>query len=319
MAIQRALDSTFANLPGLMSGSADLMGSNGVALGGSTPFGLGNETGRYLHFGVREHAMGATAVGMSAHGGVLPVTATFFVFADYMRPPIRLAALTGAKVCFVFTHDSVGVGEDGPTHQPIEQLASLRSMPGLHVVRPADGNETIQAWADAVDHHGPTVLVLSRQNITVTTDGSAVATGAGIVRSVDDPQIVLVGTGSEVALCVEAAAKLTEQGVASTNRAPSTRPLSSPQASPSSRSKPESLSVGRNTPTHQSESTVLVRAHRAVSSLTSSASTSITSFSTRPIWSTEPRAHIRGATHEQSHRAAVHRARPERLARQPQA
>ena len=213
MAIQRALDSTFANLPGLMSGSADLMGSNGVALGGSTPFGLGNETGRYLHFGVREHAMGATAVGMSAHGGVLPVTATFFVFADYMRPPIRLAALTGAKVCFVFTHDSVGVGEDGPTHQPIEQLASLRSMPGLHVVRPADGNETIQAWADAVDHHGPTVLVLSRQNITVTTDGSAVATGAGIVRSVDDPQIVLVGTGSEVALCVEAAAKLTEQGV----------------------------------------------------------------------------------------------------------
>jgi transketolase len=212
-AIQKALDSTFANLPGLMSGSADLKGSNGVALGESTPFGSGNEAGRYLHFGVREHAMGATAVGMSAHGGVLPVTATFFVFADYMRPPIRLAALTGAKVCFVFTHDSVGVGEDGPTHQPVEQLASLRSMPGLHVVRPADGNETIQAWADAVEHDGPTVLVLSRQNITVTTDGSAVATGAGIVRSVDDPQIVLVGTGSEVALCVEAAAKLAEQGV----------------------------------------------------------------------------------------------------------
>lgn len=212
-AIQTALDSTFANLPGLMSGSADLKGSNGVALGESTPFGSGNEAGRYLHFGVREHAMGAAAVGMSAHGGVLPVTATFFVFADYMRPPIRLAALTGAKVCFVFTHDSVGVGEDGPTHQPVEQLASLRSMPGLHVVRPADGNETIQAWADAVEHDGPTVLVLSRQNITVTTDGSAVATGAGIVRSVEDPHVVLVGTGSEVSLCVEAAAKLGEQGV----------------------------------------------------------------------------------------------------------
>ena len=212
-AIQKALDSTFANLPGLMSGSADLKGSNGVALGESTPFASGNEAGRYLHFGVREHAMGACAIGMSAHGGVLPVTATFFVFADYMRPPIRLAALTGAKVCFVFTHDSVGVGEDGPTHQPVEQLASLRSMPGLHVVRPADGNETIQAWADAVEHDGPTVLVLSRQNITVTTDGSAVATGAGIVRSANDPQVVLVGTGSEVSLCVEAAAKLAEQGV----------------------------------------------------------------------------------------------------------
>jgi transketolase len=212
-AIQKALDATFSKLPGLMSGSADLKGSNGVALGESTPFASGNEAGRYLHFGVREHAMGATAVGMSAHGGVLPVTATFFVFADYMRPPIRLAALTGQQVCFVFTHDSVGVGEDGPTHQPVEQLASLRSMPGLHVIRPADGNETIQAWVDAVEHDGPSVIVLSRQNITVTTDGSAIGTGAGIVRSADDPKVVLVGTGSEVSLCVDAAAKLAEQGV----------------------------------------------------------------------------------------------------------
>ncbi|MFT4658159.1 MAG: transketolase [Ilumatobacter sp.] len=213
-AIQKALDATFANLPGLLSGSADLKGSNGVALGESTPFASGNEAGRYLHFGVREHAMGATAVGMSAHGGVLPVTATFFVFADYMRPPIRLAALTGQRVCFVFTHDSVGVGEDGPTHQPVEQLASLRSMPGLHVIRPADGNETIQAWVDAVDHDGPSVIVLSRQNITVTTDGNAISTGAGIVRSANDPQVILVGTGSEVSLCVDAAAQLEEQGLA---------------------------------------------------------------------------------------------------------
>ena len=213
-AIQKALDATFASLPGLMSGSADLKGSNGVALGESSAFGNDNPAGQYLHFGVREHAMGAAAVGLSAHGGILPVTATFFVFADYMRPPIRLAALTGAKVCFVFTHDSVGVGEDGPTHQPVEQLASLRAIPGLHVVRPADGNETIQAWADAVLHDGPTVLVLSRQNITVTTDGIAVATGAGIVRATDgDPQVVLVGTGSEVSLCGEAAEKLAEQGV----------------------------------------------------------------------------------------------------------
>ena len=213
-AIQKALDATFALLPGLMSGSADLKGSNGVALGGSTPFANGNEAGRYLHFGVREHAMGAAAVGMSAHGGVLPVTATFFVFADYMRPPIRLAALTGAKVCFVFTHDSVGVGEDGPTHQPVEQLASLRAIPGLHVIRPADANETIQAWADAVLHDGPSVIVLSRQNITVTTDGEAVCTGAAVVYPADTPQVVLAATGSEVALCTQAAQQLAATGIA---------------------------------------------------------------------------------------------------------
>lgn len=212
-AIQKALDATFALLPGLMSGSADLKGSNGVALGASVPFANGNEAGRYLHFGVREHAMGATAVGMSAHGGVLPVTATFFVFADYMRPPIRLAALTGAKVCFVFTHDSVGVGEDGPTHQPVEQLASLRAIPGLHVIRPADANETIQAWADAVLHDGPTAIVLSRQNIAVTTNGEAVCTGAAIVYSTEYPQVVLAATGSEVALCTEAAQKLAATGI----------------------------------------------------------------------------------------------------------
>jgi transketolase len=211
-AIQKALDATFEHLPGLMSGSADLTGSNGVALPASTPFAADNPAGRYIHYGIREHAMGAIAVGASLHGGVLPVTATFFVFADYMRPPIRLAALSGAKVCFVFTHDSVGVGEDGPTHQPVEQLASLRAIPGLHVVRPADGNETIQAWTDAVTHDGPTVLALSRQNITVTTDGSAVARGAGIVRAADDPAVVLVGTGSEVSLCVAAADKLAQAG-----------------------------------------------------------------------------------------------------------
>jgi len=151
---------------------------------------------------------------MALHGGILPVTATFFVFLDYMRPPVRLAALSGAKAVFVFTHDSVGVGEDGPTHQPVEQLATLRAMPGLHVIRPADGNETVQAWADAVLHDGPTCLVLSRQNIPVTTDGEAVCTGAGIVRSADAPQVVLVGTGSEVAVCLEAAELLAADGVA---------------------------------------------------------------------------------------------------------
>ncbi|MEM1334648.1 MAG: transketolase [Actinomycetota bacterium] len=213
-AIQAALDATFPSLPGLVSGSADLKGSNGVALPAAV-FSSDDPAGRYLHYGIREHGMGAAAVGMALHGGVLPVTATFFVFLDYMRPPVRLAALSGAKVVFVFTHDSVGVGEDGPTHQPVEQLATLRAMPGLHVIRPADGNETIRAWADAVVHDGPTCLVLSRQNIVVTTDGSAVTTGAGVVRRTDtDPAVVLVGTGSEVAVCVEAAERLSADGVA---------------------------------------------------------------------------------------------------------
>ena len=212
-AIQKALDATYENLPGLMAGSADLKGSNGVALGATHPFSADAPDGRYLHYGIREHAMGAIGVGLGLHGGVLPVTATFFVFADYMRPPIRLAALSGAKVCFVFTHDSVGVGEDGPTHQPVEQIASLRAIPGLHVVRPADGNETVQAWADIVRHDGPSVLILSRQNIPVTTDGSAVGRGAGIVRTADDPKVVLVGTGSEVSVCVQAAEALGADGV----------------------------------------------------------------------------------------------------------
>jgi transketolase len=121
--------------------------------------------GRQLYYGVREHAMGSAMVGMALHGGILPVGGTFFVFLDYMRPPVRLAALSRAKVCFVFTHDSVGVGEDGPTHQPVEHLATLRAIPGLQVIRPADANETAQAWRDAVDHDGPTALVLSRQNV----------------------------------------------------------------------------------------------------------------------------------------------------------
>jgi transketolase len=214
-AIQKALDATYDALPGLLSGSADLTGSNGTGLDRTTAFSADDRAGRYLHYGIREHAMGAALVGMAQHGGTLPVGGTFFVFSDYMRPPIRLAALSGAKCCFVFSHDSVGVGEDGPTHQPVEQLAAMRAMPELHVIRPADGNETIQAWADVVRHDGPSVLVLSRQNIRVTTDGSAVARGAGIVSDCEGvPQIVLVGTGSEVDVCVDAAAVLADRGVA---------------------------------------------------------------------------------------------------------
>jgi transketolase len=126
---------------------------------------------------------------------------------------VRLAALSGAKVVFVFTHDSVGVGEDGPTHQPVEHIATLRAIPRLQVIRPADANETVAAWQAAVEHDGPTALVLSRQNITVCTDGTAVATGAGVVVDVDAPQVVLLATGSEVSLCVDAAAELTTAGV----------------------------------------------------------------------------------------------------------
>ena len=212
-AIQKALDATYDNLPGLMSGSADLTGSNGTGLARTTAFTIDDRAGRYIHFGIREHAMGAALVGMAQHGGTLPISGTFFVFSDYMRPSIRLAALSGAKCCFVFTHDSVGVGEDGPTHQPVEQLATLRAMPGLHVIRPADGNETIQAWADIVRHDGPSALILSRQDIRVVTDGSAVARGAGIVTDSDgEPDVILVGTGSEVEVCVDAADRLRQQG-----------------------------------------------------------------------------------------------------------
>ena len=211
--IQRALDATYDQLPGLISGSADLTGSNGTGLARTTAFTADDRSGRYLHYGIREHVMGAALVGMAQHGGTLPISGTFFVFSDYMRPSIRLAALSGAKACFVFTHDSVGVGEDGPTHQPVEHLAALRAIPGLHVVRPADGNETIEAWADIVRHDGPSALILSRQNIRVVTDGSAVRLGAGIVSDSDAaPEVVLIGTGSEVEVCVDAADRLREHG-----------------------------------------------------------------------------------------------------------
>jgi transketolase len=214
-AIEQALAATAGSLPGLITGSADLTGSNGTGVAAFETHTAAHPSGRQFHFGIREHAMGSALVGMALHGGTIPVGGTFFVFADYMRPPIRLAAFSRAKACFVFTHDSVGVGEDGPTHQPVEQLATLRAMPGLHVVRPADGNETIQAWVDAVEHDGPTALILSRQNIPVTTDGSAVSTGAGvIVDPATTPEITLIGTGSEVALCVEAAQRLTHSGIA---------------------------------------------------------------------------------------------------------
>jgi transketolase len=156
--------------------------------------------------------MGAALVGMALHGGLIPVGGTFFVFADYMRPSIRLAALSGARCIFVFSHDSVGVGEDGPTHQPVEHLASLRAIPGLRVVRPADPNETVEAWRQAVAHDGPTALILSRQTVTAATDGRAVLRGAASVVSVPAPSAVIVATGSEVGLALSAARTLAAEG-----------------------------------------------------------------------------------------------------------
>jgi transketolase len=214
-AIESAINATLPYLPGLVAGAADLTGNTGTKLKSETAQSKANPGGRQIYYGIREHAMGSAMVGMAAHGGILPVGGTFFVFLDYMRPPVRLSSLSKMKVCFIYTHDSVGVGEDGPTHQPIEQLATLRAIPGMHVIRPADANETAQAWRDVVEHDGPTALVLSRQNIEVVTDGSAVATGAGVVRAVGagSVDIVLAATGSEVAVCVHAAEQLAERGV----------------------------------------------------------------------------------------------------------
>ena len=182
-AMVKVLDASFPYFPGIVSGAADLTGNTGVKL----PDDAGQQSaenpgGRQVYYGIREHAMGAAGVGMAMHGGVLPLTGTFFVFLDYMRPPVRLATVQWAKVVFVFSHDSVGVGEDGPTHQPVEHLATLRAIPRLQVIRPADANETVAAWRAAVDHTGPTALVLSRQAIPVCTDGSAVERGGGVVH-----------------------------------------------------------------------------------------------------------------------------------------
>jgi len=214
VAVEKAFNASLSGVPGLLAGGADLTGNTGTRLVGEQGAQPDQPGGRQIFWGVREHGMGAAMVGMALHGGVLPAGGTFFVFLDYMRPAVRLAALSGAKVVFVFSHDSVGVGEDGPTHQPVEQLASLRCLPGVQVIRPADANETVAAWRIAVAHNGPTALVLSRQNLTVCTDGSAVERGAGVVHDSAGAQVVLVATGSEVPLCVEAAAELAQRGVA---------------------------------------------------------------------------------------------------------
>ena len=216
-ALSTALNATLDVVPGVLAGGADLTENTGTDLKDAKRQSAEAPAGRQIRFGIREHGMGGIMVGMARHGGVLPVGGTFFVFSDYMRGSVRLAALSQAKCVFVWTHDSVGLGEDGPTHQPIEQLASLRAMPGLRLIRPADANETAQAWRIAVDSSGPTALILTRQNVPVldgTADGE-VERGAYVLSEAPrrQPSLVLIGTGSEVAVCLDAAATLREEGV----------------------------------------------------------------------------------------------------------
>lgn len=202
-------------VPSLLAGGADLTGNTGTVLRDHGVQSTDDPGGRQLYFGIREHAMAATMNGMALHGGVLPVGGTFLVFSDYCRPAVRLAALSRAKVIYSFTHDSVGVGEDGPTHQPIEHVAALRAIPGLRVIRPADANETAEAWRLAVTHDGPTALILSRQDLPVLegTVGVRLDQGAHVIRAVDDADIVLVATGSEVHIALAAAERLAAEGI----------------------------------------------------------------------------------------------------------
>ncbi len=209
------LNAAAAGVPGLVAGGADLTGNTGVQLDDATALSPEEPGGRQLYYGVREHAMGAIMNGMALHGGVIPVGGTFLVFSDYMRGAVRLAALSRAKVIYSWTHDSVGVGEDGPTHQPIEQVMALRTIPDLRVIRPADANETAGAWQLAIDGDGPTAMILTRQSVPVLEGSSAanVAKGAYLLQGPTQPDVILVGTGSEVSVCVDAAARLDRDGV----------------------------------------------------------------------------------------------------------
>jgi transketolase len=237
IASSKAMNAVAPNVPALTGGSADLDPSTftnlkgfgdfnppstpGEDLQGSDAAGW-SYAGRNLHFGVREHAMGAIANGMAAHGGTLPFASTFLIFSDYMRPPMRLAALMKLHVIYVFTHDSVALGEDGPTHQPVEQIAGLRSVPGLTVIRPADANETAVAWQVALESRdGPVALILTRQDVP-TLDRSRYAQADNLRRGAyvlsdaanDAPQLILIASGSEVSLIAAAAERLAKDGIA---------------------------------------------------------------------------------------------------------
>lgn len=217
----KVLNALAAKLPELFGGSADLAPSTNTWIDGVPSFG-DDPAGRNVNFGVREHAMGSIVNGLAYHGGFIPYGATFLVFSDYMRPPIRLAALSHLGPIFVFTHDSIGVGEDGPTHQPVEQAAALRAIPNLIFIRPADANEVREAWKVAIaNRHRPTALALSRQNVptldrSVFAAAEGVKQGAYVLADLGErrPEIILMATGSEVSLIVEAGMRLAAEGAA---------------------------------------------------------------------------------------------------------
>jgi transketolase len=207
-------------IPGLIGGSADLAPSNNTNIKDGGDFEKGSYAGRNIHFGVREHAMGGIMSGVALHKGLIPYGGTFLVFSDYMRPSIRLAALMGVHVIYVFTHDSIALGEDGPTHQPIEHLACLRAIPGLTVIRPSDGTETTEAWRQAIiNSSGPTALILSRQKLPLL-DRAKYAKADGLAKggyiladTPKDPDLIIIATGSEVSIALDSAGRLAEKGV----------------------------------------------------------------------------------------------------------
>lgn len=214
------LNSLAVSVPSLLGGSADLHSSDQTYLNSYASISADDFGGRNLHFGVREHAMGAALNGMALHGGIIPYGGTFLVFSDYVRPAVRLAALMKLQVVYVFTHDSIGVGEDGPTHQPVEHVSALRLIPNVYVVRPGDANEVAMAWRIALERRdGPTALIFTRQNVPTldrTSLGSAEGTlrGGYVIKAVENPQVALIATGSELGLALEAAEALAGQGVA---------------------------------------------------------------------------------------------------------
>ncbi len=211
----KVLDAIVPQLPMLLGGSADLTGSNKTKPKDAKDIQPGDFSGNYIHYGVREHGMAAIMNGLATHY-VRPYGGTFLVFSDYLRGALRASALMNLPVIYVFTHDSIGLGEDGPTHQPIEHLMSLRAMPNLVTIRPADGNETAQAWKVALERQGPTALILTRQSVPqITPKDNALAKGAYILSEPEvDPEIILIATGSEVALALEAQSVLAEKGIA---------------------------------------------------------------------------------------------------------
>jgi len=209
----KVINALAPKLPELMGGSADLAPSNNTKIDGSPAFQKDSPEGRNFHFGVREHAMGAIVNGMAIFGGIIPYGGTFLIFSDYMRPSIRLAALSHYPSIFIFTHDSVGLGEDGPTHQPVEHLMSLRLIHNLVVIRPADANETVQAWKIAIARRdGPTLLALTRQGVPTMDVTPQVEKGAYVVKDFGTPEIILIASGSEVSLIMDAAKKLSGEG-----------------------------------------------------------------------------------------------------------